>query len=63
GGRKTFSEVIQAQDDLVDAQDRELQAQIDYQNALINLDQQLGHTLETWNIQIQPNATVNLDHS
>ncbi|MEB3230393.1 MAG: TolC family protein, partial [Leptolyngbyaceae bacterium] len=42
GGRKTFSEVIQAQDDLVDAQDRELQAQIDYQNALINLDQQLG---------------------
>ncbi|NEQ95401.1 MAG: TolC family protein [Cyanothece sp. SIO2G6] len=54
GRGTTFFDVIQAQDDLVDAQNRELNAQIGYQNALVNLDQQLGHTLETWNIQIRP---------
>ncbi|NET48682.1 MAG: TolC family protein [Merismopedia sp. SIO2A8] len=53
-GSVTFLEVVQSQDNLVNAQNRELSAKINYQNALVALDQELGHTLETWNIQIQP---------
>ncbi|MGK7889608.1 MAG: TolC family protein, partial [Leptolyngbyaceae cyanobacterium] len=58
GGDRTFLDVLDAQDRLVDAQNRELSAQIGYQNALVSLDQQLGHTLETWNIQIRPTSAA-----
>ncbi|MEM9220128.1 MAG: TolC family protein [Cyanobacteria bacterium P01_F01_bin.150] len=52
-GKETFLDVVQAQDRLVSAQNQELSAQIGYQNALLSLDQELGHTLETWNIQVR----------
>lgn len=56
-GKETFLDVVQSQDRLVSAQNQELSAQIGYQNALLTLDQELGHTLDTWNIQVR---TVNL---
>ena len=57
-GTITFLDVVQAQDNLVNAQSRELSAEIAFQNALITLDQELGHTLETWNIQIEANEQM-----
>lgn len=52
-GAETFLDVVQAQDQLVDSQSQELRAQIGYQQALLRLDQELGHTLRTWNIQVE----------
>lgn len=40
------------EEDLVRAQNRELDASINYRNALTSLDQTLGTTLDTWNIDI-----------
>ena len=52
-GTETFLDVVQAQDRLVASQNQELSAQIGYQQALLRLDEELGHTLTTWNIQVQ----------
>lgn len=42
-----------AQQQLVARQQALLEAQINYLKALVNLDQQIGRTLRTWNIQVR----------
>ncbi|MBD2016478.1 TolC family protein [Microcoleus sp. FACHB-53] len=48
----TVFELIRLQDDLVQARNVELNAIINYLNALTRLDQTLGTTLETWQVKI-----------
>jgi outer membrane protein len=50
GGQVTLFEIIQKQDDLVTAQNEELQAKIDYLNAITTLDKTVGLTLEQWKV-------------
>ncbi len=45
--------LVASEEDLVAAQNRELDAAIAYLNALTSLDQTLGVTLDRWNIQIE----------
>lgn len=49
----TVFELIRLEDDLVQARNVELNATIDYLNALTRLDQTLGTTLETWQVTIE----------
>jgi outer membrane protein TolC len=51
-GRSTNFQVVQYQNDLVNAQNAELSAIASYLNALTALDETLGTTLETWQIDI-----------
>ncbi|MEW6495976.1 MAG: TolC family protein, partial [Cyanobacteriota bacterium] len=53
GREITVFELIRLQDDLVQARNLELNATINYLNALTRLDQTLGTTLETWQITIE----------
>jgi outer membrane protein len=55
GGQVTLFEIIQKQDDLVTAQNEELQAKIDYLNAITTLDKTVGLTLEQWKVSLQGN--------
>jgi outer membrane protein len=55
GGQITLFEIIQKQDDLVTAQNEELQAKIDYLNAITTLDKTVGLTLEQWRVSLQGN--------
>lgn len=48
----TVFELIRLQDDLVQARNVELNAIINYLNALTRLDQTLGTTLDTWQVKI-----------
>jgi outer membrane protein TolC len=48
----TVFELIRLQDDLVQARNVELNAMINYLNALTRLDQTLGTTLDTWQVKI-----------
>jgi outer membrane protein len=48
GGQVTLFEIIQKQDDLITAQNEEVQAKIEYLNAITNLEKSVGLTLETW---------------
>jgi outer membrane protein len=48
GGQVTLFEIIQKQDDLITAQNEEIQAKIEYLNAITNLEKAVGLTLETW---------------
>ncbi|MCT7948748.1 TolC family protein [Ancylothrix sp. C2] len=52
-GRSTSREIVRFQDELIFAKNQELNAQIDYLNALTNLQKTLGTTLNTWNITIE----------
>lgn len=52
-GRSTNFQLVTFQNDLVSAQSNELNAVIDYLNALTNLDKTLGTTLETWKIELK----------
>lgn len=52
-GRTTNFQVVQFENDLVSAQNQELSAVINYLNALTNLDQSLGRTLDTWDIALE----------
>ena len=52
-GLSSASQLSQFEDDLVDAQNAEVDAVISYENALTSLDQTLGTTLETWNIRVE----------
>jgi outer membrane protein TolC len=54
-GLSSTFEVVQFEDDLINAQNSELSAIISYQNALTVLDQTVGSTLDTWKIQFNPN--------
>jgi len=53
-------QIIQFQDDLVAAENRELNAKISYLNALTDLDEFLGTTLETWGVDIESQREINL---
>ena len=52
-GRSSNFQVVQFENDLVNAQNGELSAVISYLNALTSLDQTLGTTLETWKIDLE----------
>lgn len=52
GGRTRVIDIVNFQNALVQAQNAELFATIQYLNALTTLDQFLGTTLQTWNIEI-----------
>ncbi len=49
----TVFEIIGLQDDLVQARNVELNATIDYLNALTRLDRTLGTTLDTWQVTVE----------
>lgn len=49
----TVFELIRLEDDLVQARNVELNATIDYLNALTRLDQTLGTTLDTWKVTLE----------
>ena len=51
-GLSTNFQLVDFEDDLVDVQNREVDAIISYLNALTRLDQTLGTTLETWGIDV-----------
>ena len=53
-GRTSNFQILSFDQTLVDAENAELDAIISYENALTNLDQVLGTTLETWQISLQP---------
>ena len=53
-------QIIDFQDDLVNAENGEVSAKISYLNALTNLDEFLGTTLETWGVDIESQRDVNL---
>lgn len=55
GGQVTLFEIIQKQDDLVTAQNEELQAKIDYLNAITTLEKTVGLTLEQWKVSLRSN--------
>lgn len=52
-GLSSAYQLTSVEDDLVRAQNRELNAVISYQNALTSLDQTLGTTLQSWEIDIE----------
>ena len=53
-GRASNFEVLSLQTSLRSADSQALSARIAYLNALTSLDQQLGRTLETWQISLEP---------
>ncbi|MEA5594698.1 TolC family protein [Rivularia sp. UHCC 0363] len=53
GGQTRIVDIVNFQNDLVQAQNAELSATIQYLNALTTLDQFLGTTLQTWQIKIE----------
>jgi len=57
-GRSTNFQLVSFQNDLVNAQNAELNAITDYRNALSALDQVLGTTLDTWQIAFKSEQTV-----
>ena len=52
-GRGSIIDAIRFEDDLVNAANQELNAVIAYLNALTRLEQTIGTTLETWNVNIE----------
>ncbi len=57
-GQITLFEIIQKQDDLVAAQNTELNTKIDYLNAITNLEKAAGLTLDTWKDLIAANQAL-----
>ncbi|MGB3640991.1 MAG: TolC family protein, partial [Rivularia sp. (in: cyanobacteria)] len=55
GGKTRVVDIVNFQNALVEAQNAELSATIQYLNALTTLDQFLGTTLQTWEIKIEQN--------
>ena len=45
-------QVISQEENLVDAQNQELQAEIEFLNSVVALDQSVGLTLETWSSEV-----------
>lgn len=54
-GRSTIFQVVSFQNTLVEKQEAELSQTISYLTSLITLDQLLGKTLETWNVELKGN--------
>ena len=52
-GLSSIFQLARFEDDLVQAQNAEVDALVDYQNALTALDNTLGTTLETWGIAVE----------
>lgn len=52
-GNTSVVDLVRFQDDLVNAQNAELNAKIDYLNSLTELDRILGTTLERWDIIVE----------
>ena len=52
-GLSSIYQLSRFEDDLVQAQNAEVDALIDYENALSALDRILGTTLETWGIRVE----------
>ena len=52
-GLSSIFQLARFEDDLVRAQNAEVDALVDYENALTALDQTLGTTLETWGITVE----------
>ena len=52
-GLSSTYQLIQFEEDLVRAQNAEVDALVDYENALTALDRTLGTTLETWGITVE----------
>ena len=52
-GRSTNFQLVAFQNDLIVAEINELNATIDYLNALTSLDRLVGGTLDTWKIKIK----------
>jgi outer membrane protein TolC len=48
-------EIVSLEDSLVEARNAELNATIEYLNALTNLDKTVGTTLDTWQVTIEAN--------
>ncbi len=63
GREITVFELIRLQDDLVQARNIELNATINYLNALTRLDQTLGTTLETWQITIERTEALSTEQN
>jgi outer membrane protein len=59
GGQVTLFEIIQKQDDMIAAQNVEVQAKIEYLNAITNLEKAVGLTLDTWKDLIAANPSLN----
>ncbi|NJL79199.1 MAG: TolC family protein [Richelia sp. SL_2_1] len=55
GGNIRIIDIVKFRNDLVQAQNAELSATIQYLNALTELDQFLGTTLQTWQVNIDVN--------
>lgn len=53
GRGSTIFEVVNLQNDLAQARNAELDATINYLNALTRLDQTIGTTLDTWQVKIE----------
>lgn len=51
-GRSDIFQIVRLQDDLVNAQNAELNATINYLNAVTRLDRTIGNTLNTWGVSI-----------
>ena len=52
-GLSSIFQLSRFEDDLVQAQNAEVDALFDYENALTVLDRTLGTTLETWDIRVE----------
>ncbi|MFO7030289.1 transporter [Limnospira fusiformis CCALA 023] len=57
-GNTSVVDLVRFQDDLVNAQNAELNAQIDYLNSLTELDRILGTTLERWDIIVETDSKI-----
>ncbi|MBS0016741.1 MAG: TolC family protein [Arthrospira sp. SH-MAG29] len=57
-GNTSVVDLVRFQDDLVNAQNAELNAQIDYLNSLTELDRILGTTLERWDIIVETDSQI-----
>lgn len=55
GGETSIADIVRFQEQLTQARNSEVQAIISYLNALTNLDQTLGITLENWQITVETN--------
>jgi len=53
-------QIIEFQEDLVDAENSEVRAKIVYLNALTSLDEFLGTTLDTWDVEIESQRKMDL---
>ena len=54
-------QMVTFQNDLLDAQNQQIAASIAYSNALTALDQAIGTTLDTWNIEFQQDPSLALE--